>query len=95
MERPGSAETLPPIPNDLSYLVKQGFLAYCYKQVDNAKFQVEFAQWLEDIQSAMEASDREYQEFGFAPTSSISGPGGGAAEGYNYAGWPGWTNDGT
>ena len=88
------SQTIFPIPDDLSYLVKQGFLAYCYKQVDNNKFKEEYAQWIEDIQSAMESSDREYQEYGFAPSMGIAGVGGGAADGYNYPGWPGWTNDG-
>lgn len=85
-------QTLSPIPDDLSYLVKQGFLAYCYKQVDNSKFQVEFAQWLADIQEAMGSSDREYQEFGFYPAQPVQGGGdSGSGGGYGYPGWPGWS----
>ena len=87
-------QTIAPIPDDLSYLVKQGFLAYCYKQVDNNKFQQEFAQWLEDIQSAMESSDREYQEYGFAPTQGLGQSGGIGTGEYGYPGWSGWRSDG-
>lgn len=87
-------QTISPIPDDLSYLVKQGFLAYCYKQVDNNKFKEEFGQWLEDIQAAMESSDREYQEYGMAPAQSLQGQGGSSTGGYGYPGWVGWSNDG-
>ena len=88
-------QTIAPIPDDLSYLVKQGFLAYCYKKVDSAKFQEQFAQWMQDVQEALGASDREYQEFGFAPTSGIASPGmGGGTGAYGYPGWIGWSSDG-
>lgn len=87
-------QTIAPIPDDLSYLVKQGFLAYCYKQVDNDKFKEEFQQWLEDIQSAMESSDREYQEYGMAPSQGLSGGGGIGVGNWGYPGWNGWSSDG-
>jgi len=83
------SQTIAPIPDDLSYLVKQGFLAYCYKQVDNNKFKEEFAQWMADIQEAMGASDREPQEFGFAPSNPLHGGIGGTG-GHGYPGWWGW-----
>jgi len=86
-------QTFAPIPDELNFLIKQGFLAYCYKQVDNDKFQQEFAQWLQDIQEAMGASDRELQEFGFYPSQSIQG-GGPMTGGYGYVGWQGWSSDG-
>ena len=85
-------QTLFPIPDDLSYLVKQGFLAYCYKQSDSAKFAQEYAQWLEDIQVAMGASDREYQEFGFYPAQPLQGGTTDSTSGlWSYPGWPGWS----
>ena len=87
-------QTISPIPDDLSYLVKQGFLAYCYKQVDNNKFKEEYAQWIEDIQSAMESSDREYQEYGFAPTQGLQGNSSAGTGSYGYPGWSGWQSDG-
>jgi len=84
-------QIISPIPDELSYLVKQGFLAYCYKQVDNAKFQVEFAQWLADIKEALGASDREDQEFGMYPADPIQDRGVGSN---GYPGWPGWSSGG-
>lgn len=84
--------TFAPIPDDLGYLLKQGFLTYCYKKADKKTFQVEFQQWLADITEAMEASDREPQEFGIYPSSPLTGAGGFGS--YNYPGWPGWTNNG-
>lgn len=84
-------QTISPVPDDLAYLVKQGFLAFCYKQVDNAKFQTELAQWMLDIKEAMGASDREDQEFGFSPVDAMQDTG--MAE-QDYPGWPGWSSGG-
>ena len=88
-------QTISPIPDDLSYLVKEGFLAYCYKQVDNNKFQQEFTQWMQNIQEALGASDREDQEYGFAPSQGLANPGmGGGTGSFGYPGWQGWSSDG-
>jgi hypothetical protein len=84
-------QTVAPIPDDLSYLVKQGFLAYCYKQAGDPRFPQEYQQWLEAIQEALGASDREYQEFGFYPGQPIQG-GYGSIGTHGYPGWPGWTS---
>lgn len=86
-------QVITPIPDDLNYLVKEGFLCYCTKQTDRAKFPAEYAQFLEDIQIAMGSSDREYQEFGFFPSSPIQGGGNAGGVGsYGYCGWPGWSS---
>lgn len=87
------SQTVSPIPDDLNYLVKQGFLAHCWKHADSSKFPQEYKQWLEDIQTAMGSSDREAEEFGFSPAQPIQG-GGWSEGGYGYAGWPGWTSGG-
>lgn len=88
-------QTISPIPDDLSYLVKQGFLAYCRKQVDDKMFQSEFMQWMQDVQEALGASDREDQEYGFAPSQGLANPGmGGGTGSYGFPGWIGWTSDG-
>jgi hypothetical protein len=85
-------QTFAPIPDDLQYLIKQGFLAYCYKKSDRATFQVELAQWQEDIQQALEQTDREAQTFGIYPADSIQNTGGGSGVGtYGYPGWFGWS----
>lgn len=85
------SQKIAPIPDDLSYLVKRGFLAYCYEQVDHAKFQIAYAEWQQAIKDALGASDREEQEFGFYPADPIQGGGTG---GFDYVGWPGWSSSG-
>lgn len=92
-------QTFNPIPDDLNYLIEQGFLTYCYKAADTAeirnKFPQEYAQWLSDIQEAMGSSDREKQEFGFYPASPLQGGGGSSGGGmYGYPGWSGWSSGG-
>jgi len=81
-------QTIAPIPDDLSYLVKRGFLAYCYEQVDHAKFTIAYAEWQAAIKDALGASDREDQEFGFYPADAMQS---GCEGGYDYTGWPGWS----
>jgi hypothetical protein len=88
------SQTLAPIPDDLGYLIKQGFLAYCWKKADKKTFQLEYAEWMENIQEAMGASDREPQSFGIYPADSLQGAGGNPASGYGYVGWPGWSSNG-
>jgi hypothetical protein len=83
-------QTLDPIPYDLEYLVRQGFLLFCTR--NKKTFASEMAQWMEDVKEAMEASDREPQEFGMYPAEPITGaPNPGS---FTYPGWPGWTNSG-
>lgn len=84
-------QTFSPIPDDLSYLIKQGFLTYCYQQIDSGKFQEQFALWEEAIKTAMMGSDRENQEYGFYPAQPIQG--GGSTGQYGYPGWLGWSSD--
>lgn len=85
-------DTFAPIPDDLQYLIKQGFLAFCYKKSDKATFQTEYAQWLADIQQALEQTDREAQTFGIYPADSLQNTGGGSGVGtYGYPGFWGWS----
>lgn len=89
----GLTQTFSPIPDDLNYLIKQGFLAFSYKQADSNKFQQEYVQWLAAIQEALGSADRELTEFGFYPAEGViggSGAGGGAYYPQGYVGWPGW-----
>lgn len=85
-------QTFAPIPDDLQYLIKQGFLAFCYKKSDRNTFQIEYAQWLADIQQALEQTDREAQTFGIYPADSLQNTGGGSGVGtYGFPGWWGWS----
>ena len=84
------SQTFAPIPDDLGYLIKQGFMAYCSKIVDRQRFNEEFPQWLADIQEAMVGSDREPQEYSVYPAESLQGTGSTQPGGYSYVGWEGW-----
>jgi hypothetical protein len=88
------SQTFAPVPDDLKYLIEQGFLAYCYKKSDRATFKVEYAQWLEDIQIALGQSDREPQSFGIYPADPIQGGGSSGAGSHGYPGWLGWSGGG-
>ena len=87
------SQTFAPIPDDLQYLIKQGFLAFCYKKSDRNTFQEEYAQWLADIQQALEQTDRETQSFGIYP-DAIQGGSGASGGSSGYVGWPGWSSGG-
>jgi len=87
-------QTFAPIPDDLGYLLRQGFLTMCYKKADKNTFQTEFQQWLMSIQDALVESDREIQTFGISPLDPIQGGGAGTGGGYGYPGWPGWSSNG-
>ena len=89
-----TSQTFTPIPDDLNPLIKQGFLAWCRKKVDNKLFLAEYTQWMTDIQVAMEGSDREPQEFGIYPATALSGGGSTGVGTYGYPGWPGWSSGG-
>jgi hypothetical protein len=82
------SQTFAPVPDELQFLIKQGFLTYCYKKSDRKTFQVEYAQWLEDIQEALGQSDREPQSFGIYPADSLQ-RGGGTSGGTSPAGLAG------
>lgn len=85
-------QTFAPIPDDLGYLLRQGFLTFCYKKADRKTFQIEYAQWLADIQQALEQTDRETQSFGIYPADPVQRNG--SQGGFSYPGWPGWNSGG-
>lgn len=90
------AQTFAPIPDDLQYLIQQGFLAFCYKNSTEADsralFAAAYAEWIEDMQKALGQSDREVQSFGIYPADSLQNTGGGSGVGtYGYPGWWGWS----
>jgi len=85
-------QTLDPIPDDLDYLIKSGFMMYARQDDADFKFDKAFSLWMTNIQEAMGASDREYQEFGMHPAQPLQGGFGGDGNvgTWGYPGWPGW-----
>lgn len=69
------AQTLEPLPDDFEWAFKQGFFAECYRRHPDgkvrAKYQLERQVWLESLDKAVRQADREMDDVGFYPGSSI------------------------
>jgi hypothetical protein len=68
-------QTLEPIPDDWEWAFKQGFFAECYRRNPDpkirAKYTMERQLWMEALDKAVRQADREQDDFGFYPGSSI------------------------
>lgn len=77
-------QTLEPIPDDYATHFKQGFFAECYRRNPDAKVRAKYPLerqiWLEALDKAVRQGDREMDDVGFYPSTSImdAGWGGGA-----------------
>jgi len=67
------ASTLYPIPDELGYLFREGFMAMCYEQVGSRLGPSKYAKWEESLFTALRAGDRERDDAIFYPTESIMG----------------------
>lgn len=69
------AQTLEPIPDEYEWAFKQGFFAQCYRRNPDAKIRARFTQedqlWREALDKAVRQADREADDFGFYPSSSV------------------------
>lgn len=68
-------QTLEPIPDDYYTYFYDGFVAYCYLHSKDpkvaAKFQMIYKVWIESLQAAVSAMDRERDNMGIYPGESI------------------------
>lgn len=68
-------QTLEPIPDNFEWAFKQGFFAECYRRNPDpkirSKYTLERQLWLEALDKAVRQSDREQDDYGFYPGSSI------------------------
>lgn len=68
-------QTLEPIPDDYEWAFKQGFFAECYRRNPDpkvrAKYGMEKQMWLESLDKAVRQADREEDDYGFYPSSSV------------------------
>jgi hypothetical protein len=68
-------QTLEPIPDSFEWAFKQGFFAECYRRNPDpkvrAKYTMERQLWLEALDKAVRQSDREEDDYGFYPSSSV------------------------
>lgn len=69
------AQTLEPIPDDFEWAFKQGFFAECYRRHPDpkvrGKYQLERQIWLESLDKAVRQADREMDDVGFYPGTSV------------------------
>lgn len=86
-------QTIDPVPDDYASYFRQGFQAQCYRrspdQKTRAKFKDEWSLWLSALDKAVRQGQRETDDFGFYPTSSIMDSGCGVYIGpaYPYNSW--------
>lgn len=88
------SQTLEPLPDDYSTYFKQGFFAECYRRNNDpkvrAKYPMERNLFLEALDKAVRQSDREMDDVGFYPGSSIMESGVGInpiTPAYPYGSW--------
>jgi hypothetical protein len=79
--------TIAPIPDELSYLFKQGFVAMCYEHAGSKNAPMSYAKWEENLIAAVRSGDREREDFVMYPSESIMG--GGPVK-YGLPVGPGW-----
>lgn len=69
------SQTLEPIPDDFEWAFKQGFFAECYRRNPDAKIRAKYTLerqlWMEALDKAVRQADREMDDFGFYPGSSV------------------------
>ena len=68
-------QTLEPIPDDYEWAFKQGFFAQCYRRNPDPKIRSKFAMeqqlWLKAMDDDVRQADREQDDFGFYPGTSV------------------------
>lgn len=68
-------QTLEPVPDDFEWAFKQGFFAECYRRNPDPRIRAKYTQesqiWMATLDKAVRQSDREEDDFGFYPGSSI------------------------
>jgi hypothetical protein len=86
-----------PVPDDYEWAFKQGFFCECFRRHPDPKVRAKYPQerqlWLEALDKAVKQSDKEMDDFGFYPSTSIMDSGW-AINPVNpaqpYGPWTGW-----
>lgn len=66
-------QTISPVPDDLAYLFREGFLAKCLQHANSPRAPMQYQMWEEQIQQAIRAGEREEQAWSMFPDTSMSG----------------------
>jgi hypothetical protein len=81
-------QTWAPIPDDLSYVYKQGFFAKALKLAEDPRWEKEYALFEGMIKKAVGSADREAESFGMYPSRGLQGGGGQGSSPNDYSGAP-------
>lgn len=65
------SSTWSPIPDEVSYLVRQGFLAKAYRYVDSKRSEIEETKFSNTMRKALGADERETPDVGLYPAEGI------------------------
>lgn len=66
-------DTISPVPDDLAYLFREGFLAKCLQHANSPRAQAQNQMWHEQIEQAIRAGEREEQAWSIFPDTGMSG----------------------
>ena len=66
-------QTISPVPDDLAYLFREGFLYKCLAHANSPRADKMNLAWHEQIEQAIRAGEREEQVWDFVPDSGMSG----------------------
>jgi hypothetical protein len=66
-------QTLSPIPDELAYLFREGFLYKCLAHANSPRALNQQQAWHEQIDQAIRAGEREEQAWSMFPDTSMSG----------------------
>lgn len=69
----GLSSVISPIPDELSYLFREGFMAMLMEHAGNKQAGAKYAKWEESLFTALRAGDRERDSAVFYPSDSIMG----------------------
>lgn len=68
-------QTLEPVPDDFEWAFKKGFFAECYRRNPDPKVRSKYTQelqlWMQALDNAVRQSDREEDDMGFYPGTSV------------------------
>jgi hypothetical protein len=65
--------TLAPIPDELAYVFREGFMAMCYEHAGSRMAAAKYAKWEESLFTALRAGDRERDSAIMYPSEGLGG----------------------
>ena len=66
-------QTISPVPDDLAYLFREGFLAKCLQHANSPRAAMQNQMWHEQIEQAIRAGEREEQAWSMYPDGGMTG----------------------